>query len=200
VSDTERATLLQQRLKAETALIQRMSDTIKLIEERIDEIKIINQFIIPNTIRNKYSLIYNTNVFAVIKKIDDYRAKTLTDLKNVKNELRFINAMQKKNIHTYNHRAAVLFKQKRRIINTILYLNTAFSMIDKMFQQEIYDVKLRQQNCISFYLNEMCQRWCCCVKRGSTCGLPTEYSDKVKLAASTTSTILEQIMGRDYEV
>jgi hypothetical protein len=35
-------------------------------------------------------------------------------------------------------------------------------MIDKMFQQEMDSVKLKQQNCISFYLNDMCNRLCCC--------------------------------------
>ena len=170
------------RLAAETELIERMRENIKQIEERIDDIKVIDQFIIPTNIRDKYSLIYNTNIFAIIKKIDDYRAKTLTDLKNVKNELRFINAMQKQNIFTYNQRATALFKNKRRIINTILYLNTAFSMIDKMFQQEMDSVKLKQQNCISFYINDMCNRLCCLVgeegiKKGiKNCCLPTVYT------------------------
>ena len=29
---------------------------------------------------------YNTNIFSIIKKIDDFRKKTITNLKNVKNE------------------------------------------------------------------------------------------------------------------
>jgi len=164
--------------KAESELIQRMRENIKQIEERIDGIKVINQFIIPTTIRYKYSRIYDTNIFAVIKKIDDYRAKTLTDLKNVKNELRFINAMQKQNIHIYNQRAAVLFKRKRVIIGIILKLNTAYSMIDNMFQQEIDDVKLRQQHWLRFYMNELC------------C-LSTDYVKSHRPSAD----ILEQIMG-----
>jgi hypothetical protein len=171
----------QARLEAEIELIGKMRETIKLIAERIEEVKVINQFIIPSNIRCKYSLIYNINIFSVIKKIDDYKAKTLTDLKNVKNELRFINSMQKQKIYTYNKRAALLFKKKKMIIDTILYLNTAFSMIDKMFQHEIDTVKLKQNNSLSFYINDVFFRCCGCFikdKTTFTCCLPVGYIPK----------------------
>ena len=173
-----------------------MRNNIKSIEERITDIKETNQFIIPRTIRYRYSLIYNTNVFSVIKKIDDYRAKTLTSLKNVKNELRFINAIQKKKNHDmrssphYSLRASLLFKQKKNLIHTILFLNTAFSMIDKMFQQEINNAKMEQQNWVRFLLGNTI--FCCC----KTMLMPKKFMDPENCGGN----ILQKIMGFDKHI
>ena len=171
----------QDRLRAENELIQNMRDHMVRIESDISDIKETNQFIVPQKIRYNYPLLYNTNVFSIIKKIDDYKAKTLTELKNIKNELRYISAYMKKHGPTehfhahssaqtletfikYKKRSNDLFQEKKKTINTILFLNTAFSIIDKMFQQEILNAKLRSSHWLRFFFHDLC----CCV-------LPSKY-------------------------
>ena len=174
----------QVRLDAENELINTMRESMIRIETQIKDIKELNQYIIPQKIRYTYPILYNTNVFSIIKKIDDYRAKTLTDLKHVKNELRYIQAYLKKNamgagaaagagagaaaaaeaevIKKYKKRSNDLFKEKKRIVNIILFLNTAFAMIDKMFQQEILNANLRKDYWLRFYLYDTLSCFCVC--------------------------------------
>ena len=145
--------------KLEIKILKSLRKKIKTIEEKIIEIKETNPFLIPKQISKSYPIICNTNVFTIIKKIKDYKVKTITNLKNIKNQLRLLNAIMKSNLFIekekltkYRKRVYDLNLLKKELINDIIYLKTAFVMIDKLFNQEILNVELRKKYGLSFFI------------------------------------------------
>ena len=134
-------TLLFDNTKRET-----IEQELEGVKKKIEEIKETNQFIVPKKIRMLYPIMFNTNVFLIIKKIDDITKKKINKIKDLKNEKNYLievlkskesKEKDKKTLIKIETRIGECESEKKRHEENIVVLKSAFSVIDEMFMKEM---------------------------------------------------------------
>lgn len=112
------------------------------IEKDVREIKETNQFILPESIRFNYPILYNINIFAEVKKIQTEETGLINNLKDVMNE--HINLNLK--IHSTDKpdlrdigRLHVLEIQQKLLTTQIINIKNKYLQIDSKFETEMQE-------------------------------------------------------------
>lgn len=128
----------------ETKASEELGEIIKKVQHDVEEIKETNQFIIPEAIRYHYPRLYNMNVFAEVKHIQNREMAATNELKDLFNDYRTI---ELRIMHTKAaggepvaedvKALAVVEQKKRKQVQRIIQILDEYSKIDSSFEAEM---------------------------------------------------------------
>ena len=154
-TNIEKVNLSQEENTMQENLMTEIRDEISSVQDKIKDIKETNQFQVPRLIRYRFPISYGTNVFTIIKAIDEFKISLTNKLWIIKNNVRYAAACIDKcnELLVYNKEEndkvisdeldqLIYYKRennrkKKKIYDTLISLSSAYAEIDKMFSHEI---------------------------------------------------------------
>jgi hypothetical protein len=124
---------------------------IREMEKKISDIKEWNPLFIPEEVRQQFPIICNINIFSFIKRIELHKQNLISNLKDVKNEIRYILSKTGSGVgvgvgvgvdnasiaQRWKTRLEFLVGVKEKIKSEILLNKQVYTQIDEMFTKEI---------------------------------------------------------------
>lgn len=134
-----------------------MGNLLDDIEKQVMEIKEKNQFIIPAYIRNNYPKLYYTNIFSVVKQIQNEEVIYMNQLKvimnkgvDITNEINRTSATRE-----LLEKKSKQYIEKNEAINNLVHFRDKYYELDREFKKEIEQNILRKNK--KWYTSG-----CCC--------------------------------------
>ena len=139
-------------------------EKLKFIEGKIKDIKETNNFIIPNKIRSNFMNIYYTNIFSLVKVINETESKIIIDMKNLINKSKALDYKIKCGVNTKEENDELL--KINSLINQYhkdyIDVQRAYSQIDEMFKRDVEKAERRRNQTVLSRLCCMITCWYCC--------------------------------------
>ena len=129
-----RISFIENKVEKGEYVLQKMTE----IENKMNDMKDTTSIIIPNEIKRIFPVICHVNIFSFIKRIEIYKKNLMMKLKDIKNEIGYIEFKWGSQINEKQKlRLSHLYQIKAKLKDEIIYYKNAYSSIDELFIKEI---------------------------------------------------------------